>query len=266
MNKIGRTSVDPKKRALELHGTGVPTPYRVEVAIWVNNCAAVEKWIHRHLESDRVHKKREFFRSSLLEIVAALELGCSALGQKIVNTYDPKKLLTVSRIKWAREKAELERQDRIRRELEIEIEGIRTALELLRRRASAAAFCSFIAIIVGLISLLYYLGAGSWSFAVGSALVFLIGAAWSPVTDLLLRTCWGREWSKQQAKISDLKNFANDAIALGSISLKEQIEASNKKVIVSCKYCGVGLRLMAGKRGYVVCPKCGRRGFYHSQI
>ena len=72
--KVGLTRRDSATRASELsQATGVPLPFGV-IAHWhVDDCSASEKAIHDRLTQFRISTKREFFRTSLSIIVAAIE-------------------------------------------------------------------------------------------------------------------------------------------------------------------------------------------------
>ena len=52
--KIGSTMKDPRIRAHELTGTGVPFPYEVKFKILTKNCEILEKKVHTILEKKRV--------------------------------------------------------------------------------------------------------------------------------------------------------------------------------------------------------------------
>ena len=60
--KIGRTSrLDPQNRIDELYSTELPFPFECEVAIKVDDEAAVEGALHLALGKMRVNRRREFF-------------------------------------------------------------------------------------------------------------------------------------------------------------------------------------------------------------
>ena len=65
--KIGSTMKDPRIRAHELTGTGVPFPYEVKFKIMTKNCEILEKKVHTILEKKRVDLEREFFECSVEE-------------------------------------------------------------------------------------------------------------------------------------------------------------------------------------------------------
>jgi hypothetical protein len=65
MLKIGSTTRPPHERQLELHSTGVPTPFEIEYIFEVPDCSVCELLAHRALHSYRVTLKREFFRVPL---------------------------------------------------------------------------------------------------------------------------------------------------------------------------------------------------------
>ena len=60
--KVGTTTNTPNERMSELHSTGVPTPFQLELAIKVSNGLNAEKIAHKALSNYRVAKNREFFR------------------------------------------------------------------------------------------------------------------------------------------------------------------------------------------------------------
>lgn len=59
--KIGRSINGARKRAKELNTTGVPSPFRVEFEVLVEDCVHAESVIHEHLSEHRVPNK-EFFK------------------------------------------------------------------------------------------------------------------------------------------------------------------------------------------------------------
>ena len=65
--KIGSTMKDPRIRAHELTGTGVPFPYEVKFKIMTKNCEILEKKVHTILEKKRVDLEREFFECPVEE-------------------------------------------------------------------------------------------------------------------------------------------------------------------------------------------------------
>ena len=68
--KIGRTDRDPKIRVQELSTTGVPLPFKIEVAIKVSNYKEKEKILHTLMSqyTERINPNREFFRISVEEV------------------------------------------------------------------------------------------------------------------------------------------------------------------------------------------------------
>ncbi len=71
--KIGSTMKDPRIRAHELTGTGVPFPYEVEFKILTKNCEILEKKVHTILDKKRVDLEREFFECSIEEAKKIIE-------------------------------------------------------------------------------------------------------------------------------------------------------------------------------------------------
>lgn len=62
--KIGWTRKHPLKRAIELHTSGIPTPFVVESMITTMEGSKLEKQIHNHLTQYRMNNNREFFKIS----------------------------------------------------------------------------------------------------------------------------------------------------------------------------------------------------------
>jgi len=80
--KVGFTKRSVEDRSSELSSaTGVPLPFGV-LARWdVQDCIAVEREVHRRLNERRLTSRREFFRSSLSEIVATIECVIAELEE-----------------------------------------------------------------------------------------------------------------------------------------------------------------------------------------
>lgn len=76
--KIGKTTKSPNKRMIELHSTGVPTPFVLEFAAEVDDCSYSERAIHEALDDYRVSKNREFFK---IEIKKALQIALEVVGE-----------------------------------------------------------------------------------------------------------------------------------------------------------------------------------------
>lgn len=72
--KIGCTHVEPILRAKQLHTTGVPQPFKVELSKKVKNYYNTEKKIHKLLSEHRVNENREFFKIPLDKIENIFEL------------------------------------------------------------------------------------------------------------------------------------------------------------------------------------------------
>ena len=75
MVKIGSTRRDDvAQRLKELYSTGVPVPFRCEVARSVNDYQSVEAALHTAFEPYRVNPKREFFEIEIGQAQVILEL------------------------------------------------------------------------------------------------------------------------------------------------------------------------------------------------
>ena len=70
--KVGKTTTSPSQRMVELHSTGVPTPFVIEFAAEVDDCHACEKAAHRVLAKYRLSSNREFFRTTVRHAIAEM--------------------------------------------------------------------------------------------------------------------------------------------------------------------------------------------------
>jgi hypothetical protein len=69
--KVGMTTKTPSERAEELSElTAVPTPFKVEYSVYVEDCSVTEALTHRFLQERgyRISENREFFNAPLPEI------------------------------------------------------------------------------------------------------------------------------------------------------------------------------------------------------
>lgn len=66
--KIGMTTKHPAQRARELYTTGVPFPFKVAFAMWVESPSEVEKATHEHFSQYRMSDAREFFGVGVEEV------------------------------------------------------------------------------------------------------------------------------------------------------------------------------------------------------
>ena len=67
--KIGYTDRRPDDRAIELHTTGVPTPFKIAFCFQHMDARRVEQKIHSELGTYRVSSDREFFRCEVVHAV-----------------------------------------------------------------------------------------------------------------------------------------------------------------------------------------------------
>jgi hypothetical protein len=66
--KIGMTTKHPAQRAKELYTTGVPFPFKVAFAMWVESPSEVEKVTHDYFSQYRMSDAREFFGVGVEEV------------------------------------------------------------------------------------------------------------------------------------------------------------------------------------------------------
>lgn len=90
MLKVGMTMRSPLDRAKELFATGVPTPFKVEIAKKVLNPKQKEKTLHILLSkyTDRVSPNREFFRVSVEEVKVFFELMDGEVEDEVEDDED----------------------------------------------------------------------------------------------------------------------------------------------------------------------------------
>lgn len=69
--KVGYTDRSPAKRASELGGTGMPTPYSVAFSVRLHDARKIEQQVHRKLAKVRVGK--EWFRCTVATARSAIE-------------------------------------------------------------------------------------------------------------------------------------------------------------------------------------------------
>jgi hypothetical protein len=69
--KVGYTDRSPAKRASELGGTGMPTPYSVAYSVRLHDARKVEQQVHRKLAKAGVGK--EWFRCTVATARTAIE-------------------------------------------------------------------------------------------------------------------------------------------------------------------------------------------------
>lgn len=70
--KIGLTEREPKERAKDLRGTGVPDDFIVIYDELVTDCKIVEKRLHERFDDYRYRPNREFFQIPIREAIRGL--------------------------------------------------------------------------------------------------------------------------------------------------------------------------------------------------
>lgn len=143
--KIGKTTTSPDQRVLELHTTGVPTPFVLELSVEVDDCTASERAVHLALQSHRVANNREFFQISVAQ---AVEGVLSNIGyykiHKLSSSHGIRVLeeeIIKRRQEGDRKVAEIREEKRlhkIRRQLEYEkrISELKEAIAIEKRKLS----------------------------------------------------------------------------------------------------------------------------------
>lgn len=80
--KVGFSTKDPKIRAKELDGTGLPYPYNVAYDALLEGPRQIEIGVHRELRQH--HEAKEFFRVSVEVAVQALERVVAQQGKSVL--------------------------------------------------------------------------------------------------------------------------------------------------------------------------------------
>jgi hypothetical protein len=66
--KIGKTKISPEERAKQLYTTGVPYPFKIEIAKYVTEYHKKEKSFQKILNQYSCNQSREFFETDILII------------------------------------------------------------------------------------------------------------------------------------------------------------------------------------------------------
>lgn len=179
--KVGRTTEHPRTRAAQLHTTGVPTPFQVEYAVWVDCCDRVERTVHQELRPHRMDRKREFFTIELSAVVRAMENAVSTLHLDVLDAVDPAKERARARVQAQQEQLERERAEydqrrkqRIEGEAQMLIGKAHEPVEAAIEKAERVLHVIW-ATLVGLLVLLTFAVIGSfrvWPIAVACFVYF----------------------------------------------------------------------------------------------
>lgn len=111
--KIGKTTTSPSQRMSELHSTGVPTPFVLELSVEVDDCHASERAAHDALAKYRVADNREFFRAS---VENALKSILPVIGRYKIHEVQHSHGIEVIERELNRRRLEAERAAEARRE------------------------------------------------------------------------------------------------------------------------------------------------------
>lgn len=82
--KVGRTNTTLEQRLAELHSTGVPTRFELELSLEVKSSVDSERKAHNALSKFRPEKNREFFKIPVKE---AIQIVLSALDEFKVHNF-----------------------------------------------------------------------------------------------------------------------------------------------------------------------------------
>jgi hypothetical protein len=90
--KIGKTTLDPETRAIELsRATGVPTPFHVAFSIEVADCDSAEEFTFALLEAKGFRRtpNREFFEAPLRGVIEVLLQAQTEIQSQTQHVIDP---------------------------------------------------------------------------------------------------------------------------------------------------------------------------------
>ena len=107
--KIGKTTKPPDERLSGLQGTGVPTPFELEMSIEVSNSARGEKAAHHALKRYRSARNREFFR---VPVATAMQEILSVVDD--YKIHDAKSSHGIEKIERGIQEIKLEKERRIK--------------------------------------------------------------------------------------------------------------------------------------------------------
>jgi hypothetical protein len=81
--KIGYSERDPQIRVSELFTTGIPTQFKVEYSILIDDACELEKLIHEKLADKRHSTDREFFKIPVLNAIEVIRNLLNSTNRKI---------------------------------------------------------------------------------------------------------------------------------------------------------------------------------------
>lgn len=82
--KIGKSDSDPKARKRDLDSaTGIPTPFDLQYAAFVDDHHAVEHNVHRRLSAKRRNSRREFFEMSVPEAIPSIRMFATVISEEV---------------------------------------------------------------------------------------------------------------------------------------------------------------------------------------
>ena len=276
--KVGKTTTTPSKRMSELHSTGVPTPFRLELSIRVADCHAAERAAHSALKKYRPSPNREFFQ---MPIEAAIPLILPAIGNYELVEFRESFGVREIEAQIARDRERQRRsqeaaraaQDQLLAEKEREkfeqVASLRRALATERSRLERLGPRPVRNELPGFALLLTFCWMPipiGWIVWIGTLQIFyqklehfglacialLIAGGFASSIDNKRRKAFEKANAPFRAldeRVAELESSLN---AAGQSSSRSEAP----KVVIRCGRCQQQLRVPAGKTLEVTCPKC----------
>lgn len=244
--KIGKSEFDPKVRKRELDSaTGVPTPFELQYAAFVEDHHASERDLHRKLASKRPNRRREFFELSVPEAIASIRMFATIISEEVYYRSPDEVAREERRLRLLREEeARRERAEEARQRAVWDwLESVNAPIEG-KRSAFLASELSEVRQKFGLIGaaatlIIYY------NFSIGAAIFvgMVAGAVYFvKVGDEKVRL------GQEAVKRFPLKT-ESDFGRSGQVS-------QNAKAVLRCPACRQKVRVLANKHLRIRCPRC----------
>lgn len=244
--KIGKSEFDPKVRKRELDSaTGVPTPFELQYAAFVEDHHTSERDLHRKLASKRRNRRREFFELSVPEAIASIRMFAAIISEEVYYRSPDEVAREERRLRLLREEeAQRERAEEARQRVLWDwLESVNGPIEA-KRSAYVTDELSEVRQKFGLIGaaatlIVYYnfsLGAAIFAGLVAGAVYFV------KVGDEKVRL--GQEAAKR-FPLKTESDFGGSGHA-----------AQNAKAVLQCPACRQKVRVLANKHLRISCPNC----------
>lgn len=244
--KIGKSEFDPKVRKRELDAaTGVPTPFELQYAAFVEDHHSSERDLHRKLASKRPNRRREFFELSVPEAIASIRIFATIISEEVYYRSPEDVAREKQRLRLLLEEASRRERAEEARQLALSdwLEAVNGPIET-KSSAFIAGELSEVRQKFGLIGaaatfIVYYnfnLGGAIFAGLIAGAVYFL------KVGDEKLRI--GKE-ALQRFPLKTESDFVRSGHA-----------GQNAKAVLQCPACSQKVRVPPNKHLKIRCPSC----------